>query len=80
MQKDYGDLTYIKQIDGKWYAFAGEYQKNQVYSIGHDNPKGGRRWFASWTNSGIQYVATASPNRSAAYHKAHRNGIYCGAR
>ena len=80
MDEIYNDLTYIRKIDGKWYAFAGDPQKYQVYSIGLDNPKEGGRWFANWTEAGITYVASASPNRSAAYHKAARNGIYCGAK
>lgn len=68
--------TYIRKIDGKWYAFAGH--QNQVYSIGRDDPKEGGHWFASWTKQGVRYVSTASPNRRAAVAKAKRHGEYCG--
>ena len=30
--------TYITKIDGQYYAFAGDTQTNQVYSIGADKP------------------------------------------
>ena len=69
--------TYITNIDGKWYAYGGDAKRNQVYSIGADNPKEGR-WFGRWTNGGIQYVASPSPTRKAAYRKAKRHGNYCG--
>ena len=69
--------TYIKQIEGKWYAFEGSKLKNQVYSIGADNPKSGK-WMARWTDSGIKYVASSSASRNAAYQKARRYGKYCG--
>lgn len=69
--------TYIREIDGRWYAFAGDTSKNQVYSIGQDCPEDGT-WAASWTDGGIRYVATWSPTREAAYRKARRNGNYCG--
>ena len=67
--------TYIRQINGKWYAF--EYDGNKVMSIGRDNPRDGR-WYASLTDSGIQYVANPSPSYRAAYNKARLHGNYCG--
>jgi len=70
--------TYIALIDGKWYAFAGDTNKNEVYSIGSDSPKTGGTWFARWTNSGIRYVATPSKTRESAYRKAKRGGTYNG--
>lgn len=69
--------TYISKVDGKWYAFAGDAGNNQVYSIGADNPSGGR-WCARWSDKGIQYVASASASRSGAYQKAKRHGEYQG--
>lgn len=69
--------TYIREIDGDWYAFAGNKDKAQVYSIGSDDPERGR-WCASWTNLGVRYVATKSPTRNAAYQKARRHGKYMG--
>lgn len=69
--------TYITKIDGKYYAFAADTTHNQVYGIGRDRPEKGL-WFASWSSSGIQYVATPSPTRSAAYQKARHAGEYCG--
>lgn len=69
--------TYIRQINGKWYAFACDEKNGQVYSIGSDSPKNAM-WFAPRTDSGIQYVATCSRTRSAAYQKARRHGNYCG--
>ena len=69
--------TYIKEIEGKWYAFAGDETKNQVYSIGNDSPKNGR-FFARWNDSGIKYVSCCSPTKSAARQKAKRHGNYCG--
>lgn len=63
--------TYIKNIDGKWYAFRG--CGNQVYSIG-----GIWGYMARWTDDGIKYVSKSSPSRSAAYQKARRYGKYCG--
>lgn len=68
--------TAIKCIDGKWYAFA--YWESDVYSIGSDCPRGGGQWFARCTDSGIKYVASASPTRKAAYNKARRYGNYTG--
>ena len=69
--------TYISEIDGKWYAYEGDERKNQVYSIGRDDPETGV-WVSRWTDSGIMYVASASPNRAAAAQKARRHGEYCG--
>lgn len=70
--------TYIKKIDSKWYAFAADKQKDQVYSIGADNPRYGSQWCSRWTDDGIKYVASSSPSRSAAYKKAFRHGEYRG--
>ena len=72
------NTTYIKKIDGKWYAFAGDKSNDNVYSIGNDNPRDGGRWFARWTDSGIRYVASGLETRSGAYKKASRYGSYCG--
>lgn len=71
--------TYITNIDDKWYAFAGDPNKNEVYSIGADCPVYGGQWFGRWTKSGIKYVSTASSSRNGAYKKARRHGNYCGA-
>lgn len=35
-------MTYIREIDGKWYAFAADPDNCQVYSIGKDNPDQGK--------------------------------------
>lgn len=70
--------TYITQIDGKWYAFAGNLNRNEVYSIGSDNPDCGGRWYARWTDAGIRYVASPMKTRSGAYKKASAHGNYCG--
>lgn len=70
--------NYIKNIDGKWYAFNYDASNYQVHSIGSDSPKEGGCWFASATDSGIKYVASASPSRDAAYRKASRHGVYMG--
>ncbi len=69
--------TYIQQIDGKYYAFAGDDILYQVYSIGADSPAEGR-WFARWTDSGIKYVSSPSPNKASAKKKAKRHGDYFG--
>lgn len=69
--------AYIQQIDGKYYAFAGDDIRYQVYSIGADTPREGT-WFAKWTNDGIKYVSSPSPNRTAAKKKAQRHGNYFG--
>lgn len=69
--------TFILKIEKKWYAFA--CRNDCVYSIGNDCPKqSGCLWLARATDKGIQYVATPSPNRHAAYIKAARNGKYGG--
>lgn len=71
--------TYIRQIDGKWYAFAGDEVNVQVYSVGPDSPEGG--WFCgSWTDNGIKQAAHWGPckTRSGAYKKAKKYGEYCG--
>lgn len=71
--------TYISQIDGKWYAFGGDTESGQVFSIGADNPnEGDGHWFGCWTDSHIKYVASPSPTRHAAYQKARRHGVYSG--
>lgn len=72
------ERTYIKKIDGKWYAFAGNAEEGQVYSIGSDCPKYGCALFGRWTDEGIKYVASSSPSRGAAYQKARRYGTYRG--
>lgn len=69
--------TRIKEIDGRWYAFKYDSDRGQVMSIGADCPKHGN-WFARATDTGIQYVATPSPSRRAAYQKARRHGAYGG--
>lgn len=69
-------MTYIREIDGRWYAFEGV--RTTVYSIGADNPKDGGQWFARWTDAGIKYVASPSASRNAAYQKARRHGNYGG--
>lgn len=70
--------TYISKVDGEYYAYAGDMEKDQVYSIGADNPPGGGCWTARWKYSGILYVASPSPNRKAAVAKAKRHGDYDG--
>lgn len=70
--------TYVKEIDGKWYAFALNEARAQVYSIGKDAYDGSR--FAELTDSGIKYVASNSPTKRAAIEKAKRAGAYCGIR
>ena len=73
--------TYITKINGEYYAFAGDTAKDQVYSIGADQPpqdSGGCCYFAGWSTCGIPYVATPSPNRKAAVAKAKRHGEYRG--
>lgn len=73
--------TYITNIDGEWYAFAGDEKEDKVYSIGADCPPewtGCYSYTARWTSKGIKYVASSSPSRSAAYQKARRWGTYCG--
>lgn len=75
-------MTYITQIDGKWYAYEGDKFVNRVYSIGSDSDSakasGGYRWSAQWNDAGIKYVASPSASRNAAYQKAHRHGEYGG--
>ena len=74
-------MTYIKNIDGKWYAFEYSEKHEQVYSIGRDNPpseNGRGRWCGRPTDSGIKYVSSPSPSRKAAYSKAYRWGEYGG--
>lgn len=70
--------TYVTEIDGAWYAYSGDEDSNSVYSIGADNPprsSGGTAWTARWTEGGIKYVASASPNKKAAIAKARRHGV-----
>lgn len=69
--------TYITNINGSWYAYAGDPIRHQVYSIGPDSPPDGQ-WFAGWTESGIKYVSCACKTRSGAYKKAKKYGMYCG--
>lgn len=69
--------TYIKKINGKWFAFGGSVSKNQVYSIGDDNIYDYRA-VARWNDAGIRYVSSVSPNRPAAYRKARRGGNFKG--
>jgi len=54
---------------------------NNVYSVGADNPpreSGRTAWKARWTEGGIKYVASASPNKQAAAAKARRHGKFSG--
>lgn len=71
-------MTYIRKIDGAWYAFAANPDNGQVYSIGRDCPSYGGNWFACLTDDGIKYVASPCPSRKAAYMRAMRNGSYGG--
>lgn len=67
--------TYIKQIDGEWYAFEGDSDANEVRSIGRDNPPAHTdcdRYWAKWSDAGIKSVASPSKTRRAAYSKAKR--------
>lgn len=75
--KTYDPRTYIKCIEGHWYAYEAT-DDGQVYSIGSDNPSQGGRWVARATDDGIRYVASPSPTRSAAYQRARRWGEYSG--
>lgn len=70
--------TYIREINGKWYAYEWDKSHGRVLSIGNDNPRDSGRWIANRSDGGIRYVATASPTRDAAYRKARRWGKYCG--
>ncbi len=73
--------TYISKVNGKYYAFAGDIKKDQVYSIGADNPPretGADCYFASWSIGGIPRVASPSTTRRAAVAKAKRHGEYGG--
>lgn len=73
--------TYVAKIRGEYYAFAGDIAKDQVYSIGKDNPpkeSGAGCYFASWSTGGIPWVATPSPSRKCAVAKAKRHGEYGG--
>lgn len=72
------DGTYIKEIDGKWYAFGIDEFHHQAYSIGSDCPDDGGLWIARWSDEGIKYVASPSKSRSGAYQKARRWGNYRG--
>lgn len=75
---DLSEKTYISQIDGKWYAYRADMEKYQVYGIGSDNPGDGCLYCARWTDAGIQYVASPSTTRRAAYQKARKYGKYSG--
>ena len=70
--------TYIREINGAWYAYEWDKFHGRVMSIGNDNPRDKGRWIASRSDEGIRYVATASPTRDAAYRKARRWGTYIG--
>ena len=72
--------TYIRQIDGKWYAFEGDVQNNQVLSLGSDNPPPtlGSRYIARWTDKGIKYVSSPSRSRAAAIQRAKKHGDFQG--
>ena len=73
--------TYITEINGKYYAFAGDTAKDQVYSIGADQPSKDSGFFrrvSVWSLHGVLYVASPSPNRNAAIAKAKRHGDYFG--
>lgn len=74
------EKTYIKQLDGEWYAFAADADEDQVFSIGRDNPSPqmGKRYCAPWTNRGIKIVSTPSPSRAAALKRAKRHGEFGG--
>ena len=73
--------TYIQKINGEYYAFAGDTEKDQVYSIGADCPpknSGCYLYVGRWSDNGIMRVASASPTRKAAVAKAKRHGDYFG--
>lgn len=82
-----GQETYIRQIDGRWYAFgAWSYSDasmtpdfgEQVCAIGEDAPMDHNAHFvADWCDSGIKSVSHGT-SRSAAYKRAKRHGEYCG--
>lgn len=62
----------IFEIDGKFYACEYDNLTGNVYSIGNDNPKDGRRWTARATDDGIKYVASPCNTKSAAKNRIYR--------
>jgi hypothetical protein len=65
--------SYIRKIDGEWYAFLGDEKDGRIYT-----PRYGNWWTASWTDEGIKYICPKSASRNAAYQKARRLGKYQG--
>ena len=73
-------FTYISEIDNKWYAYALDDERNQVYSLGPDCPPAGGVAFAHDSENGIKSVAVSCKTRSGAYRKAKKYGTYKGER
>ena len=69
--------TYVREIDGKYYAYAQESLRHHVYQIGSD-VKDGVRKFADITNEGILSIISPSDNYKDAAEKAVRAGFYRG--
>lgn len=70
--------TYIQNIDGVWYAFAGNPETKTVCGIGHDITKDRGVPTAEWTDEGIKAVAKPSPNYHGAYKRALIGGNFMG--
>ena len=64
--------TYIAQINGLWYAYGADHDRNIVIDLRNDKNT------APWSAENIAAIGALSPSRSAAYQKAVRNGTYIG--
>lgn len=71
--------SYVTEINGLWYAFAGDAERNQVHSIGKDVVHGGNAtgWFAGWSERGIKYVASSVKTKRAAVARAKKWASEC---
>lgn len=67
--------TYIKKIDGAWYAF-GLNAEGKVFSIGRDCPASGGLFEGDLTDEGIKFVAKPMTKNQTARNKARRYGNF----
>lgn len=69
-------MIYVQNVDGLWYVFEGDENKNQVFSVGMDSKEahqqGARRFFATWNDSGIKYVSHGVKTKRCAIARAKK--------
>lgn len=74
-------VTYTANVDGKWYAFGFDEEKNEIFTIGKDcDPvaNGTSRWYTKSRSKNVSLICSPSKSQAGAVAKAKRGGKYKG--